>query len=478
MPPIAAAAFFADLGLWDIFLWSGRLLGAAFVPLVILQRSARPLSALAWILGLLLVPYLGVVVWWLIGRNHLERTKRRHARSRRAADDRRSASPAHPPPFEPVDANGVAFFATSDEAFEAFATAIEGATDEIHLFFYIWKPDAVGRRFRDLLVDAAQRGVDVRACYDAVGGVRLNRAFFAGLEDAGAQVATFLPVRIWELRSRINFRNHRKLLIVDGQYAFSGGVNLADEYRQWLDTAFAVSGPVVDQFQELFCDDWYFATAQNLAESARRWAGDATDMTPAQLLRQRLGNPDLPVDLATAQMVASGPDERLDWIHKRYFTAINGATSRLWISTPYFVPDLAILTALETAALRGVDLRVVVPAQSDVALTQHAGRFYWERLLNLGATIYEFQDTVLHTKAMVIDDDQVLMGSANMDIRSFRLNFEANCAFESTSLNRRLAAFFEQIFANSQTVDAEAFLNRPFQDRFLEGTARLFSPLL
>ncbi len=495
MSLLAIAAWLSELSNWTLFVWSGRLLGLLFVPLVLLERSARPLSAVAWILALLFVPYLGVIFWWLVGRNHFERTRRRRARLRRLHSRRMeeidgvSRADVAPPQalyeehglFPPTHSNSVTIFGDATQAFDAFASAIERAEDHVHLLFYVWKPDQTGRRFRDLLTDAARRGVEVRALYDYVGSVRMSRSFLSPIEEAGGRVAPFLPVRLWEPQSRANFRNHRKFLIVDGRCGFTGGVNLADEYLEWFDTAYGFAGGVVHQMQELFAEDWYFATGEDLADA--RYVpelsdGDTLKERSPQLLSHFLGGPAPDVEGAAARMVASGPDEQVDRVHKMFFQGINSARQRLHIITPYFVPDYAILTALETAALAGIDVRIIIPARSDVPLTQHAGRFYWERLLLVGVRLYEYRRRVLHTKLMLVDDDQVIVGSANMDIRSFRLNFEANCVLESKEMNRRLHDLFFNALNGSDEIDLETFRARPFSARFKEGTARLFSPLL
>lgn len=491
-------AWLTDISNWTLFVWSGRIVGVLFVPFVLMERTARPMSAVAWILALLFIPYLGAILWWILGRNHFERTCRQHSRARRETsasldhlekmrDEKHLSShssqvqAANPVVqdeyghFPWTTDNHVAVYRDAATAFDVFADAIERAEDHVHVLFYVWKPDDIGERFRQLFIDASRRGVAVRVLFDAVGSLRIGRRFLTPLQEAGVEAAPFLPVRLWEPRLRVNFRNHRKLVVVDGRCGFTGGINLAEEYLHWFDMAFGFHGPVVQQMQEVFAEDWYFTTGEDLA--SRQYFPDTTDRADSSMLEILKHEGPLYEEVST-QLVASGPDDRIDRVHKSFFQAINDANRRLHVITPYFVPDNAILTALQTAAMRGVDVRIILPARSDVPLTQHAGRFFWEQLLESGVRIYEYQAQTLHAKLMILDDDRVSIGSANMDIRSFRFNFEANCIIDSRRLNRRMSDIFRNALNQSDEVDPELFSQRPRTNLFLEGTARLFSPLL
>ena len=490
----------ADIGWWSAAIWLGRLIGVCLIPSVLMRRSSRPVAAVAWILALVFVPYLGALLWWLMGRNHLRhrqrpvytanRSQRRIDSQQVAPGDSEAPDNLHPTSLSlrwtseqgltaPSTEDTVAVYPSADDAYDAFERAIESADDHIHFQFYTWRADETGTRFRDLLADCARRGVEVRALYDAVGSVSLPKSFLAPLVDAGARVEPFAPVRLWERRLRVNFRNHRKILVVDGLCAFTGGVNIADEYRQWLDTAYGFRGPVVYQFQEVFADDWQRATGDDLSGQRYFPKLQRRSMTapPLHSLEDLDTDGDMTFDV-DAQLVCGGPDDRFGNIQKAFFGAINAADDRLFSITPYFVPDKAIITALQAAAMRGVDVRIVVPAQSDVPLTQHAGRAFWEPLLEAGVRIYEYQRTVLHAKLLLLDDSHVMAGSANMDLRSFELNFEANALIRGAIFNRRMTDFFFEILGDSDEVDLPSFRNRPRKARLQEGVARLFSPLL
>ena len=475
----------AGLGTWTLIIWVGRLLGICLVPSVLLQRSTRPMTALAWILALIFIPYIGAILWWGLGRNYVERRSRRHeqARDRLAesfaalphsgdatTDDKYPILHDEGGLFPQTSGNDVAVFRTSETAYDGFAAAIEEATDHIHIQFYIWRRDDTGIRFRDLLAEKARQGVEVRLLYDPVGSVKLGRRFFKPIVDAGGEVAKFLPLQIWEKHLRVNFRNHRKLLVIDGRCGFTGGINISDEYLEWFDMACGYEGDAVLQMQELFAEDWHFATGENLV---------APRYFPVDTGRPSyLHGADDPITDVDFRLVASGPDDRVDRIQKMFFVSITSAQNRAYVITPYLVPDGAILTALETAAMRGVDVRIVIPARSDVPLTQYAGRAFWEPLLESGVRLYEFQPRILHAKLLLVDHRTVVMGSANMDVRSFRLNFEANAIMESPTLSAHLHEIFQDALRESEEVQLEEFRNRSRRTRFAEGVARLFSPLL
>lgn len=520
------AVVWSDPDWWSVLVWSGRFLGVLFVPSVLLQRSTRPMAALTWILVLIFLPFVGVILWWGLGRNFMRRTGRRRTRARRQLErsfhnleraefpessdsSHKAADEAANEPvddaisellpaqyevtedddleehlkdvlrdqydlFPPTRRNTIAIHHSSRTAFDAYFAAIERAEHHIHFQFYVFREDETGTRFRDLLVEKARQGVEVRVLYDAMGSVSLGRRFFDPLIAAGGKTAPFLPIHIWESRLRINFRNHRKLLIIDGRVGCTGGVNIADEYLEWFDMGFTLNGPVVQQMQEVFAEDWYFATREDLAAleyfpSLHRSFVDLTASLPSD---QRVHQS------SAARVVASGPDDRLDTIHKMFFMAITSAEKRLFIITPYFVPDSAILTALQTAAMRGVDVRVIVPGRSDVPLTQHAGRTFWESLMEAGVRIFEYQDSILHTKLLLMDTTHSLLGSANLDVRSFRFNFEVNVVVESRSFNQAMSAIYEDALLESDEVELDEFRLRSRRSRLIEGTARLFSPLL
>ena len=257
----------------------------------------------------------------------------------------------------------------------------------------------------------------------------------------------------------INLRNHRKLMVIDGEIGFVGGINVGDEFVSWRDVHLRIRGPAVAQMQSIFVEDWFFAARHDLA-------------APAFFPRvERVGS-------AIVQVVGSGPDGSVDAIHRLYFAAIASAQERVYVSTPYFVPDRAIVVALQTAALRGVDVRLIFPRASNHRVTFHAGRSFYEELLEAGVAIYEYLPGMVHTKTMVVDGRLATVGSANLDTRSFRLNFELNAVVCDPDVVARLERLFHEDLAHTERVDLERWRARGVSQRVIEGFGRLCAPLL
>ena len=463
-----------------------ELLALASVPSVLVQRAGRPMAALSWILALLTVPPIGLVLWWLLGRSHLRKQrKRRRAATNTIATRIRGlvgepdAAPerstlAHLPLFKlPEDiresvfpavcGNHIDLLVDATNAYPKMLEAIRNAEHHIHLLFYIWNDDATGKEFLDALVDKARQGVEVRLLCDGMGSPAVGTSFTKPLEDAGGQVARFLPPRLLVPSPTINFRNHRKIIVVDAKVGFTGGINIGDEYRgAWHDLAVRIHGPAVDQLQQVFADDWYFVTDHALVapEYFSCIAGEETDMDVA------------------CSVVASGPDAMHNAMHDALFIAMNEARRRLFIITPYFIPSLPILASLRAAVYRGVDVRVMVPAHSDLPIVRMASRSFYPGLLYGGVRLFEYQRAMLHAKAVIFDDDLVLIGSANMDNRSFKLNFEASCFLDGREINEDLERVFNEDLSACREVGLEEVENRPWRAQVIDAAAHLLSPFL
>jgi cardiolipin synthase len=454
------------------------------VPSVLVQRAGRPQTALSWILALFMVPPLALLSWWLIGRTHLAVKRRGRRRAESRFDDRleRSRAAAAEPPqaspqlldavnlpqelrpwvFPPTGGNQVTLQPTPAIAFDAWEQALRRARHHAHLLFYIFHDDATGTRFRDLLVELARRGVEVRVLVDFVGTHKTPKSFFQPLIDAGGQVVWFLPPALWRRNSAINFRNHRKIIVVDGAEAFVGGINIGDEYLGWLDLSIHIRGAAVDQVQEVFCDDWYFAAGVDLAD-------------PAYFGRAGGGEP--PGDDVSCATIAGGPHQHLNAIREIVLLALTSARRRIWIMTPYFVPDAALLMVLRLARYRGVEVRLMVPADSDVPIVRRASRAYYPELLQVGVRIVEYAGMV-HAKAIVLDDRLTSVGSANLDTRSFRLHFEVSCLVDSEAVNGDLARCFDEAAARSVEVSPAEYEKLPWPTRLVDAAVHLLSPLL
>lgn len=478
------------------------VLAVLSVPSVLLERRARPTAATVWLLLFLFVPFVGVLLWWSIGRLYMRRRRRRRRRAKadvvsRLADlrDQLGSSSVTGPHmaltmqtprdqarlrvfsesdrvFPTRRGNRLRFFVNAAEAYPAFLAAIDAAREHVHFQFYIYEADETGRRFRDALVAAAKRGVTVRVLVDAVGGAKVAGDFMDPLRAAGGHFETFMPMRLFRRRLTLNFRNHRKILVVDGRTAFTGGINIGDEYtHDWHDLAVQLDGPAIDQLQEVFAEDWYFACGYSLASKKNfgRYEAEGPLVLPMALPPQHS---------ARCRVIASGPDTAQNATFDLFFLACTTAIERVWIMTPYFIPDQAMLTAVTSAARRGVDVRLLVPQRSDVPFVQLACRSYYQDLLVAGVKIYEYLPAVLHAKALLFDRDWVMLGSANVDIRSFRLNFEASLFIEGEDVNATLARRFEQDIRDAALVTEAQVMAQSRYTQIKQAAAHLFSPLL
>lgn len=478
----------------DVVLWGWGLSWLASVltiPSVLVQREGRPLAALSWLLALFAFPPLTLLAWWIFGSTHLRLNLRR--RRKRSVRFRQLSSHIKPSPEETsslefmaripenmragvqpaLPGNAATLLIDAPIAYEAFEEAIRAAKDFIHLEFYIWQPDESGTKLRDLLVERARQGIEVRVLYDSVGSTALPRRFFKPLLEAGGQVRAFLPIKLFVRFPTINFRNHRKLIIVDGEVGFIGGLNIGDEYLGWHDMAVRERGNIVDQLQEVFAEDWYVVSQQEL--TTERYFGAWSRLPTAR--QEELLAKESCQDV-TCSTIASGPNQQQNAIYELLFAALNLSSKRLWLMTPYFLPDAAIMTSLRAAIYRGVDIRLMLPAKNDLRIVRWASRTYYRELLEVGVRIFEY-DGMLHAKASILDDELIFMGSANMDVRSFRLNFEANTFLRSTTLNSTLAAVFdEDIEQRCVEIDLKRFMGRSYLQRAADSLAHLMSPLL
>jgi len=458
----------------------------------ILRHRRDPRGMLAWILALLFLPVIGVVLFLLIGHEPIQRKVRKRQRRRRrieAALAARSEELAreHAAAGEPgLDAeqqalirmacklgetvatcgNAVDIYHDAEQVFLTMALAIESARAHVHLEYYIFQEDETGIAMRDLLVRKAREGVEVRLLLDAVGSWRMRRAFVRSFKDSGVRVEFFLPWRPRQRRLNLNCRNHRKLVVIDGEVGFTGSQNIGDEYLgrkkkygPWRDTHMRLRGPAVIQLQEVFVEDWNFAAGENIA--ARRYF-------PPQNAAGR----------QVVQVVPSGPDRRPNVLHQLLLAAVGDADRDVSLLTPYFVPDHAMVLALESAAYRGVPVRLLIPARSDHRFVLWAGRSYYDELLEAGVEIYEYDEGMLHSKVVVIDGRWAMVGSANMDVRSFRTNFELTTLLYDAGLARELQADFDQLRAASRRVMAADVSAWSYGQTLAAGVARLATPLL
>jgi cardiolipin synthase len=484
-------------------------------------------NTLAWVMAILALPLVGALAYLTLASPSIKRTTRRkrlrNQPLRSAASSRdwttaggASASRGRVHNLCPPDSaeaavlqmastltgldawrgNEVTLLVDAEDAASQMAATLRSAQRSIWAEFYIIKKDATGARFLEILAEQARKGLEVRLLYDRLGSLGIDAERLEALRAAGGRVETFLPLNPLRQRYAINLRNHRKLIVVDGEVGFTGGMNVGDEYsgrigsritRQvkgqlqrsfgsgpppvkretetgagpadtFRDTHLKLCGPAVADLAQIFAEDWSFATDEELT------------LPPPPAPR----GPESEV----VAVVPSGPDQEHNASGMVYFSGVATARKRVWLTSAYFVPDHAMVVALISAALRGVDVRVLVPQRSDVGLVDAAARSNFLVLLRGGVRVFQYQPAVLHAKTMVVDGTWGMVGSANVDIRSFRLNFELGALVLGPRFAERMEARFKRDLEQSREVRAQELEERTFLERLRDGGARLLSPLL
>jgi cardiolipin synthase len=347
---------------------------------------------------------------------------------------------------------------------EALFAALDRAERYILTQFYIVRDDAIGQAYAERLVAAARRGVRVCFLYDGIGSWRLSRHYRRRLAEAGVEVGSFTGPRSWMKKLRLNFRNHRKITIVDGREAFVGGLNVGDEYLgreekfgAWRDTHLHLRGPAVQGLQISFVRDWYFAT--------RRTVEAEWTPVPAEADQRAL-------------VLASGPADEVEICGLLYAHAIESAQRRVWIATPYIVPDGRVLGALQLAALRGVDVRVLMPRTSDSLLFKYVPYAFFDDVKPVGVKVHLYEPGFMHQKVALVDDEYGLVGTANFDNRSFRLNFEATVVVRERAFCREIEHMLEADFARATELTADVLDGKPWTFRFASQATHLLAPML
>lgn len=449
----------------------------------VLFNKRRPAAALAWVWSIIALPFLGPLAYWGFGADHMQRRRLRKAKRLGVMRHSAGASPqAEIDEFSPrksdlvrtltevnqipaSTARRVELLLDAETFYPALLERIEKARHHVHFESFIWRDDEVGRTFLRALIGAARRGVKVRLLLDQIGCLGLRKAVFRPLLHAGGKFSWFYSLPLWRHTRFMNLRNHRKVQIIDGEVAFVGGMNIGAEYGgsaargPWRDAQMLVEGSVVPHLQRLFAEDWFFATDERLTGPG--YFHRATE-DEAHLVQIISGGPDLPREPVPKSMLA----------------LLAAARKRLWISAGYFAPDQLLLTGLQLCAARGVDVRVIVSKRSDHTYMVHVGRAYYEEMLEWGVRVYEYIEGINHKKAMLIDDEWLMIGSANSDNRSMRLNFELNLLAHAPGEAARLKAALEHEFAISSEIDLKRFRRRPFFQKLREAALRPLGPLL
>ena len=471
----------------------------ACIVVVFLERR-NPQTAITWLLVMILIPIVGFILYLFFGRHlygaHIfnKKTKADLEMMKIAkAQYKTITEGGHlslPPDLAWCDAtialllnldnsvisnnNDITVYTDGEEIFAAMKQAIAGAKHHIHMEYFIIRDDELGNEIMALLTKKAMAGIRVRVIFDAAGTVAIHKKFFTPLKKAGGDVRIFFPLKIPFLNTRVHFRNHRKILVVDGKAGFIGGFNIGDEYLgkgpmgYWRDTHLQIHGRAVNALQNRFIMDWNYAAKD---------AGISIE-SHASPYYPPLGTQDV-TGTSNVQIASSGPDSDGKAIYSGYMSLIGHAQESIYIQTPYFIPDEPMFTELLLAARSGIDVRIVIPSVPDHLFVYWANQSYLGDLIKAGVRGYTYNDGFIHSKTAIFDGVATTVGTANWDIRSFKLNFETNAFIYDAELGKKMnEKFLAELETNCTEITLEKYNKRTVMARIKEGISRLFSAIL
>jgi cardiolipin synthase len=452
---------------------------------VMLLEKRNPYKTIAWLLIFIAFPIGGYILYTFFGRNlRKDRIIKNLKDYNRCSQILATYNTAQKPEgFDFPDSklsrlmenstslpilyyNRTKVLTNGPSTFREIIREIRKAIDHIHMEYYIIRDDKLGRHIRDILIEKAEKGVEVRVLYDGVGSLYLPDSFFKPLKDAGGKVSVFLPLKFPFMDYRTNYRNHRKVLVVDGRVGFLGGLNIGDEYlgksrafKFWRDTHIKIEGDSVYSLQSVFLQDWMFASGEDLRCEHYFPANKIDTIKPIQI-------------------VASSPDTQWNSMQNLYMELVSMAERKLYITTPYLIPDESLLTAIKLAALSGVDVRLMVPGIPDKKIVHWASRSYYQELMEAGVRVFEYNRGFIHAKVIQVDDRVASVGTANLDIRSLHLGYEINALVYDAEVVKTLEEDFIRDMKYCTEIVKDQWAHRPLRKHFIEATARLLSPLL
>lgn len=450
---------------------------------IVLSENRNPVKSLAWVTVLLTLPALGLVLYFMFGRSF--KNKRYISRRNRRKLKKHEPAKAFAPETSSLSEescrmillgqsligspyyqdNSAQYFSSGKEKFEALLRDIRSARRFIYLEYYIIASDTTGNRLAEALIERAHQGVEIKIIYDHVGSFRTKRKFFKRMRQEGIEAYPFMKVHFPLLGTRINWRNHRKIAIIDGQTGYIGGMNIADRYLDggshgcWHDGHLRVKGPILHSLLHQFAADWNFM-GRPLPDGIA------------------VANPEPQDEKWGMQLVTSGPVGQWPSIAMEFQEAIGGAKKAVWLQTPYFLPNEGLLKALQTASLAKVDVRVMIPMRSDSALLRYASFSYIKECLQAGIKVYLYKPGMLHAKMLLVDDEIVTVGSTNFDFRSFEHNFESNLFVYSKQFNEDMRQRFIIDIESCERVLSYHWAKRSRKSKILESVTRIFAPIL
>lgn len=462
------------------------------IAIMIILEKRSPHKTTAWVLAVILLPVLGILFYLFFGQEYRKQKmfSRKGVKSlgkfrrlssvqlREISDEQLELSP---PALENekiirlllnnsnsllTTGNQLKLLNNGRETFDAIFNAIQKAVHHIHIEYYIIDDDKIGNRLKKLLIEKRRQGVEIRMIVDDVGSRSLSDSFLDELRENGIEIYSFMEIRFPSLTSRMNYRNHRKIIVIDGKTGFTGGINFADRYIEglkeigpWRDTHLQIEGDAVACLQVVFAADWYFVINENL--TGKKYFPPLTEM------------PGIPV-----QITASGPDSDWENIGQALFTAFAGAKHHIYLTTPYLMPPDHILAALTTAALSGIDVRIILPEKSDARLSKWCSFSYVEGMLEAGIRVYFYQRGFIHSKVAMVDGSFATIGTTNLDFRSLETNFEVNAFIYDSAFSAKIEKRFIDDARNSRELKYEEWKRRPWQNKLKESLAHIVSPML
>ncbi|WP_242620547.1 cardiolipin synthase [Senegalia massiliensis] len=462
------------------------------IGVIIFIENEDPQTTITWLLVLFIFPVVGFVLYLFLGQNIRKKKifqKEENIRTKSLEDiaeiqlnavkeskifseekhslKKKLISLILNNSKSPVTINNKSKILTNGkQKFKELKKDLSNAKKHIHIEYFIIKNDNIGNEIKNILIKKAEEGVEVRFIYDSAGSWRLGKKYIKSLKDAGVKVEGYLPVFLPGLSRDINYRNHRKIVIIDGNIAFTGGINIGDEYLGkskkfgfWRDTHIKIEGEAVYALQNIFLNDWYFCTKENLE--------DLKYFPKLKYYGEQL-----------IQISSSGPDTEWESIMQSYFSLITYANDRVWITTPYLIPNESMNVALRTAALSGIDVRIIIPDIADHIVAFWGSRSYVSELLKAGVKIYRYQKGFVHAKTLLVDDMVASVGTANLDNRSFHINFEVNAFVYDKDIANRLEKDFLKDFKNCDRINYEEYEQRGALQKFKEAIGRILSPIL
>lgn len=453
---------------------------------VVLLENKNPVRTIAWVLVLLFLPYFGLLLYMVFGRSFKRQSRLSRKMKLQMVDSikpilDRHVNATQQPSIEKynglikllektgqaplVGSKQVDVFTEGNHLLDAMLHDIEQAKHHIHAEYYIIESDETGEAFKNALIKKAKEGLEVRLIYDDLGSWHLKRSAIVEMQQAGVKLQSFFKIRFPFFTTKLNYRNHRKIVIIDGNIGYLGGFNVADRYTQgldwgvWRDTHIRIQGDAVVELQRVFVTDWWYMSKKLLSQ--KKYFPVSSEENSLYM-----------------QVVGSGPD--MDWqtIMQGYLQAIMAAKKYIYIQTPYFLPNESIANAIEMAALRGVDVRLMIPFRSDERIAFEASISYMENILKSGVKVLQYQKGFIHSKTMVIDGELSVVGTANMDLRSFEQNFEVNAFIYDKQKAEELSYIFMHDAKSCKKLSYWRWRRRPLYRKVLQALARLLSPAL